>query len=95
MEKPTNMTGAEDRHERQVEAEMAADELERLQTVLYQALDEWLRVYVANQMKNISAQPKDVQAVDRALHGANDAIKRWRRGRALVQAMDTKSSELA
>lgn len=72
--------------------EIPDDEMERLQSVLYQALDEWLRVYVVNQLKNISAQPKDVQAADRALDGSRDTIRRWCRARTLVKALGQKTT---
>jgi hypothetical protein len=82
----------DDRGERRAQADMADDEMERLRTVLYQALDEWLRLYIVNQFKNITAQPGDPNAVDRALTGAVTAIKGWRRGRSIVAAMGQKTT---
>lgn len=78
------MDVADSKDERRLEADAAGTELERLKMVLDQALDEWLRFYMVNQLKNISAQPGDPQAVDRALTGAATAIQGWRRGRAII-----------
>ncbi len=82
---------ADSKDERRAEAEMADDEMERLKTVLYQAIDEWLRFYIVNQFKNISAQPGDTEAADRALMGAANAVIGWKRGRAIVRSMGQKA----
>src|SRR5215467_9468628 len=50
---------ADDKGSRRAEAEATEDETQRLKTVLYQALDEWLRAYIAGQMKVITLQPSD------------------------------------
>ena len=69
---------------RRITAEMAETEDERLRIVLNQGLDEWLRAYIVNQLKTISAQPNDPTAVDRAMKGAQNAIRAWKRARALI-----------
>jgi hypothetical protein len=82
------MVAADSRDTRRLEAAMADDEKERLKTVLYQALDEWLRAHIVNLMKNISAQPSDETAPDRALFGARNAIDQWRHGRAIIDSWE-------
>ncbi len=78
-----------DKTTRRIVAEQAETEQERLEIVLYQGLDEWLRAYVVGQLKNISAQPNDPTAIDRALKGLRAATAAWKRGRALIaQAED-------
>jgi hypothetical protein len=81
---------ADSRDARRTEAGMAGDETERLKIVLYQALDEWLRAYIVIQMKNISAQPGDPSAPERALFGAKTAIEAWKRGRAVIAKLESK-----
>lgn len=73
-----------DKTTRRVVAEAAETEQERLEIILNQGLDEWLRLYVVNQLKTISAQPNDPGAVDRALKGMKVATTAWKRGRALI-----------
>ena len=76
-----------DKTTRRIVAEQAETEHERLQIVLNQGLDEWLRAYVVGQLKNISAQPNDPTAVDRALNGMRVAAAAWKRGRAQIAAL--------
>ena len=73
-----------DKTTRRIIAEQAETEDERLAIILNQGLDEWMRAYVVNQLKTISAQPDDPTAVDRALKGMQKAIAAWKRGRALI-----------
>jgi hypothetical protein len=80
-----------DKTTRRIVAEQAETEHERLQIVLNQGLDEWLRAYIVGQFKNISAQPDDPTAVDRALKGARSAIAAWKRGRAQIAALPDDS----
>jgi hypothetical protein len=82
---------AQSKNTRRLTAEIAGDEEERLQTILYQALDEWLRAHVVNLLKNISAQSSDPKAVDRALNGARYGIKGWKVGRAMVHDLAVKT----
>lgn len=77
-----------DKTTRRIVAEQAATEQERLAIVLNQGLDEWLRAYVVGQLKNISAQPNDPQAVERALKGIRAATTAWKRGRAMIEQVD-------
>jgi hypothetical protein len=73
-----------DKTTRRIIAEQAETEEERLAIILNQGLDEWMRAYVVNQLKTISAQPGDPAAVDRALAGMSKAIAAWKRGRVLI-----------
>lgn len=77
-----------DKVTRRIIAEQATTEQERLEIVLNQGLDEWLRAYVVVQLKNISAQPDDASAVDRALKGVRGAIAAWKRARTLIAQAD-------
>jgi hypothetical protein len=77
-----------DKTSRRIVAELAKTEQERLEIVLNQGLDEWLRAYVVGQLKNISAQPNDPTAIDRARKGLRAATAAWKRGRALIAQAD-------
>lgn len=84
-----------DKTSRRIVAEMAATEQERLEIVLNQGLDEWLRAYVFNQLKMIQAQPDDPTAFDRGLKGMRMAIAAWKRGRALIAQAEDGDDALA
>jgi hypothetical protein len=77
-----------DKTSRRIEAELAKTEDERLRTILNQGLDEWLRVYIVNQLKQISAQQSDPGAPERALVGMRYSIQAWKKARKLIEQMD-------
>ena len=77
-----------DKTTRRFLAEQTETEEERLQLVLNQGLDEWLRVYVVGLMKNVTAQPDDPTAIDRARTGLRYAVQLWKQSRALIEQAD-------
>ena len=77
-----------DKTTRRFLAEQTETEEERLQLVLNQGLDEWLRVYVVGLMKNVTAQPDDPTAIDRARTGLRYAVQLWKQSRALIEQVD-------
>lgn len=82
-----------DKLTRRIVAEQAETEQERLEIVLNQGLDEWLRAYVVGQLKNISAQPNDPTAVERAHKGLRAATAAWKRGRALIAQVEQDAAD--
>jgi hypothetical protein len=75
---------ADSKSSRRLEVELAKDDLEKLQAILNQGVDEWLRAYMVGQMKNISLQRSDPDAVSRAILGAQYAIEGWQNARTLI-----------
>lgn len=75
------------RETRRLTAELAGSEDERLELVLNQALDEWLRLYIVNQLKQIGAQKEDPGAPERALVGCRWAIESWRKARERIREL--------
>ena len=77
-----------DKTTRRFLAEQTETEEERLQLVLNQGLDEWLRAHVVGLMRNVTAQPDDPTAIDRAMTGVRYAVKVWKQSRALIEQAD-------
>ena len=76
-----------DKVTRRVVAEQAKTEQERLEIVLNQGLDEWLRAHIVGLLRNVSAQPDDLTAIDRAMNGVRYAVQIWKRSRTQIAAL--------
>ena len=73
---------------RRLEVELAKTDMDKLQIILNQAVDEWLRAYMVNQMKNVTMQRSDPDAISRALLGARYAIEGWQNARDLINNLE-------